>query len=245
MKIIECEQGTAKWWEAHRGIPTASSFDRIMTPKRLQLSSQCDEYIAELIAQKLLPTLSMIPEGYVSRAMQQGILLEPDARRWYEFEREVEVKQVGFCLTDDERFGASPDALVGDDGALELKCPLPHTHVKYLLDGVLPAEYRCQVHGELLVTGRDWVDFVSYCPGLPPFIIRVLPNGFTSSLASTLTTFLERFDKALEKVSRGNMRPAAPPMLPDAPDVETAQREVDAFFGTGKFTTDPDCGIDK
>jgi len=77
-------------------------------------------------------------EAYTSRAMQDGIDMEPEARACYSFLAGGEVKQVGFCLSDDGRFGCSPDGLVGDDGGLELKCPLPKTHIKYLVEGELP-----------------------------------------------------------------------------------------------------------
>ena len=199
MKIIDCIQGSPEWFEAHRGIPTASNFDRILTAKTMKLSAQADKFIAELIGQ-IFTIGSIEPKGYISRPMQDGILMEPEARRWYEFERNCEVRQVGMCLTDDGHFGASPDALVGEDGALELKCPLAATHVQYLLDGVLPSEYAAQVHGELIVTGREYVDFVSYCPGLPGFIVRQTPNAYTESLRKALDEFWTRYQVTLAKV---------------------------------------------
>ncbi len=87
--------------------------------------------------------------------------MEAEAVAWYELQRDVTVQRVGFVLRDNEKVGASPDGLVGEDGGLELKCPLPKTQVARLLDGELPAEYRPQVHGALLVTGRQHaVEFV-------------------------------------------------------------------------------------
>lgn len=201
MKINHCIQGGTEWWEFHRGLATASSFDRIITPKKMELSAQADDLIAELISHRFIEG-SIAPTGYISPAMVNGIELEPEARRWYEFENDCEVQQVGICITDDGRFGASPDALVGGDGGLELKCPLPKTHVKYLLAGTLPDEYRCQVHGELFVTGRAWFDFVSYCPGLPPFCIRVVPDEFTKRLAVVLDLFWDKYERALKIITQ-------------------------------------------
>lgn len=202
MKIHKCEQNTKEWWELHRGIASASSFDRIITPKKRELSTSHRELIAELIAQRLLPNRSMIPATFISQAMTDGMAMEPEARRWYEFERNVEVEQVGFITTDDGRFGCSPDATIhAQNGGLELKCPLPKTHVSYLLAGILPPEYYCQVHGELFVTGFDWIDFVSYCPGMPrQFMIRVTPDDFTTALAERLEEFYKLYTEAMDKI---------------------------------------------
>ncbi len=199
MKIHHMPQGSEEWWDAHRGIPTASNFDKIITPKTMKPSAQADDLICELIGQLACPG-SIMPTNYVSPAMLNGIALEPQARRWYEFSQNVKVEQCGICITDDGRFGASPDALCGEDGALELKCPTAKTQVKYLLDGVLPAEYRAQVHGELIVTGRAWVDFVSYCPGLDPFMTRVTRDEFTAALEKCLESFWTAYQAALSKI---------------------------------------------
>jgi len=200
MKVEHCEQGSEEWFDLHRGRATASDFDKIITPKQMKPSASIDDLICQKIGE--LATLgSIMPTSYISPAMQNGIALEPEARRWYEMERDVEVQQVGICITDDGRFGASPDALIPDNkGALELKCPQPKTHISYLLDGGLPNQYRCQVHGELIVCEVDWVDFVSYCPGLDPFMIRVTPDSFTDALRECLEEYHRRFTAALAKI---------------------------------------------
>ena len=135
-----------------------------------------------------------------SETMANGMGREPMARAWYAFEMDVEVTEVGLCLSDCERYGCSPDGLVGDEGGIELKCPNLETHAKYLLDGVLPAEYKCQVHGELLVTGRKWFDFVSFSEGMPPFRIRVEPDKFTLALKDELEKFCDKYEQAKSKI---------------------------------------------
>ena len=132
--------------------------------------------------------------------MANGIENEPIARAWYEFEHDCDVTEVGFCLSDCGRFGCSPDGLVGDEGGIELKCPSLETHVKYLREGVLPAEYRCQVHGEILVTGREWFDFVSYADGLPPFKIRIVPDEFTKLLGDEVNRFCDKYASAVTHI---------------------------------------------
>ena len=79
---------------------------------------------------------------------------------------------------------------MGDDGLLELKCPQEDTHLLYLARGVLPTDYKAQVQGQLWVTGRAWADFMSYCPELPPFLIRVEPDPkFQAALDDHMPTF--------------------------------------------------------
>lgn len=200
MKTFYCEQGSESWWNLHRGVPTASSFNRIITPKKAKVSAGADDLICELIAQRATIGSIAPPQGYASHAMQNGIDTEAEARRWYEMDRGIDVQQVGFCLSDDERFGCSPDALVGEEGGLELKCPMLKTHVAYLRDGVLPAEYKPQVHGCLIVTGRPWWDFLSYAPGLDPLLVRVTPDDYTAKLRECLEAFWKKYETVRAKI---------------------------------------------
>ncbi len=204
MKVLwheQCSQGSTEWWTARCGVPTASAFDRIITPALGKPSAQADDYAAELASDVAAPAPNWLTEQRSkppNPAMRNGQEMEPEARRFYSVARDCRVRLVGFCTTDDGRFGCSPDGLVVDDrrqilGGLELKCPLPRTHASYLLKGVLPLEYRCQVHGSLLVTGLPWWDFMSYCPGLEPLLIRVEPDEFTVKLAEALDAWFPRY----------------------------------------------------
>lgn len=198
MKIHDCQQGSREWFALRRGVPTASNFGKLITAKTGKLSASADDYICELIAE--LHFLGAHEDPPVSAAMRHGIDCEPEARKWYSLDKNQDVKQVGFCMDDDGRYGCSPDGMVGDDGLLELKCPQGKTQVAYLLDGGLPSEYRAQVHGQLIVTGRQWCDFLSYCPGLPPLLLRVEPDEYTDQLRKALVVFWERFQKLLTQI---------------------------------------------
>jgi len=201
MKIIECEQGSSEWFEARKGVPTASRFGMVLTAKTMRLSAQADELINQLIGEKL----SLIPpegvEHFTNRAIRWGEQTEDEARAWYSLETNHDVQQVGFCLTDDGRFGCSPDGLIGDDGVLELKCPQAATQVSYLLAGGLPSEYRAQCAGALIVTGRPWLHFVSYSPGLPPLLVKVQRDEYVEKLAAALEEFHIRYQDALERIT--------------------------------------------
>lgn len=199
MKTIECQQRSKEWWDCRRGVPTASQFGKIMTPKTMKASASQESYINRLIAEKYA---NVWPQEnvYVSQSMQNGIDGEDEARSWYSFDQDVDVQQVGFVLSDCGRFGCSPDGLIGDDGGLEIKVPDLETHAGYLLTGELPDEYKCQVHGSLIVTGRKWWDFLSYSDCLPPLRVRVVPDEFTTKLSDVLNEFSKKYDAAIEHI---------------------------------------------
>jgi len=194
MKILELEQGTLEWALARLGIPTASRFDTLITPKTMKPSKSALSYRAELVAEWLIG--QPLDWGTASW-MDRGTDMEERARLWYEFHFDVEVREVGFILRDDGLVGCSPDGLVGDDGGLEIKCPMAHQHVKYLL-GIedLVEKHVGQVQGALLLTGRPWWDLVSYNPDLPPVVKRVERN---EDYLKALTPILEPFVEQLEK----------------------------------------------
>jgi hypothetical protein len=204
-------QGDEAWFRLRMGVPTASCFDSILTPAKGELSKSSTKYVAELIGEQLATFLPANVQTYTSRAMDWGQQTEAEARRFYSMERDIDVSNGGFCLHDSRKWGASPDGLIGltrpvntepvrVTGALELKCPQPGTHVEYLMDGKLPLEYRWQVHGHLIVTGAAWCDFLSYCPGLPPLLVRVEPGPDTDKLRVALERFHEQYQAALARV---------------------------------------------
>ena len=169
MKILEMDQGTQEWLEARLGCPSGSGFSKLITASGTP-SSSAESYINDLIAE--LITGESTP-FHVTEWMQRGTELEPFARMNYELETDSEVTEVGFCMHDILCCGVSPDGLIGDDGGIEIKCPKPSTHVKYLRNGKLPSEYKAQVMGCLWITGREWWDFMSYHPQMPNLLIRV------------------------------------------------------------------------
>tara|TARA_R110000803_G_scaffold43701_6_gene93040 strand:+ start:641 stop:1312 length:672 start_codon:yes stop_codon:yes gene_type:complete len=215
VKRIDCPQYSPEWWTARLGVPTASNFAKIITPAKGDRSTSDDGYIAELIADHFDPYYGC-PEDYITDAMRRGTEMEPEARNFYAFERGLDVEQVGFCLTDDGHFGASPDGMPGE-GALELKCPLRKTQVEYLLGGVLPTKYKPQCHGHLVVTGAPWCDFMAYCPGMPPLLKRVEPDDYTEKLRDALAAFWIKYRSAVARIEelRGEPlpRPTPPAMV--------------------------------
>ena len=179
MIILDVKQGSLAWQRARLGIPTASEFSKIITPGG-KLSASRKDYIGTLLAQW---ALGEEEDSFQDEWIERGKLLEPEARDYYAFHRDAEVRTIGFAYRDENReVGCSPDGLVGDDGALELKCPKAATHLRWLAIGEVPREHAMQVQGQIWVTGRQWVDFMSYHPGLPPLIVRAAPDAVLQSV---------------------------------------------------------------
>ena len=198
MKIIDCEQCSPEWFKAKAGIPSAASFDKIITTKG-EPSKQRTDYLYQLAAEVLSGEKA---ESYKSPAMEHGIETETEARFTYELTKDVTVNQVGFCIADNGLAGCSPDGLLGDVSGIEIKCPMGKTHIKYLLDGRLPTEYFQQVQGSLYVTGYASWDFMSYFPGIKPLIITVYrDDSFIRNLHDQLVIFNHDLKEIVERLS--------------------------------------------
>jgi putative phage-type endonuclease len=160
------EQNSDEWFALRRGKFTASTFKDLFMGENTQ---GYKDAIYKVAFERLTNTS---PESFTNEYMQRGTELEPEARAWYEFEKNVEVIKAGFFEYNDW-IGASPDGLVGDSGLIEIKCPKFSTMMDYLIKKELPKTYFHQVHGQLLVTDRQWCDFIAYHPSLPKFVLRV------------------------------------------------------------------------
>jgi len=166
-------QRSAEWFAVRLGKITGTSFQTMANGKAAGIEKLCVRIANEI-------RLGVGEEnGYTNANMQHGIDTELLAISAYETTVFKHVTQVGFVEID-EYTGFSPDGLVGDDGGLEVKCPTRDTQTGYLIRGDAWKEYRWQVQGALWGSKRDWWDFVSYCPVLPPdeqlLVERVLPD---------------------------------------------------------------------
>lgn len=195
MRTVECVQGSPEWFAARVGLPTASCFAELITPKTMKPSKSADRYLRRLLAEwQLGRPLDDASSGF----MERGKEMEADADRWYQFQRSVDTVPVGLCLRDDRKVGASPDRLVGEDGLVELKVPSAEVHMGYLLlPQTLVDEYHVQVQGELYVTGRAWADLVSYNPEIPSVLVRCERDQvFIAALAEIVDAFVARLEDA-------------------------------------------------
>jgi len=167
------EQRSAEWLEARRGIVTASVVGQLVTPKTIRPAS--NDYSRALTAQLVAERITGIVEPtYQNSDMLRGILGEPVARDLYS-KHHAPVTECGFMVRDEDgwRLGWSPDGLVGDLGGIEVKCPRPKEHLRTVLADEVPIQYVPQIQAGLLASGREWIDFVSFCGGMPLFVKRV------------------------------------------------------------------------
>lgn len=177
--LIDAEQRSAEWRRARAGRVTASRAGDFLARTKTGYSTSRKNYLTQLAAERLCGEPQ--DDGFVSPAMQRGTDLEPAAFAAYEALTGALVRRVGFLAHNDLPIGASPDGVIGDyAGIVELKVPLPVTHLGYLKAQTLPADYRPQVSHLLLVSGAAYCDFLSYCPNftgdyahLQTFLVRV------------------------------------------------------------------------
>ena len=177
MKIFhDLEQGSEEWRLIRKGKPSTSKLSSVITAAKGELSKSRTAYIRELIGECFAPEWE---EFAGNKYTDRGVELEPEARDAFVAETLLDVKEVGGVLADDGVSWCSPDGLIPNantgkiESGLEIKCPSPRVHIGYVLDGVLPNDYKQQVHGAMAITGANRWHFWSYFPGLRPFHLIV------------------------------------------------------------------------
>jgi len=128
--------------------------------------------ITTLAAERITGRVEDTP---MTRDMFRGVVSEPFARDAYAAHFGVEVEEIGFMVRHLKGYsiGYSPDGLVGEDGAIEIKAPRAKGHIATILADEVPAYYMAQVQTALLVSGREWCDYVSFSGGMPLYTKRV------------------------------------------------------------------------
>ena len=172
-----CEQRSEAWYQARIARVTGTSFSDLVAKK----DTTGHQSLISNIACEIITETQEDIENYVNSDMQRGIDSEPLAKKQYKELFDCELTDVGFVIPDEDNefnewIGVSPDALINDDGLLEIKCPLRKTHISYIEKNALPSNYKHQVQGQLFVTGLAYCDFMSFCEGMKPFIVRVFPD---------------------------------------------------------------------
>lgn len=160
------EQRSEAWYAARRGKVTASRIADLMARTKTGYSASRTNYLAELLCERLTGATA---DSYESSAMIWGREKEPDAKAAYCFMTDAIVEDVAFVDHPSITMaGASPDGFIGGDGLIEIKCPNSATHIDTLLSQVIDGKYLLQMQFQMAVTGRQWCDFVSFDPRLPP-----------------------------------------------------------------------------
>jgi len=195
------EQRSEEWFQARLGKVTASRVADVLAKIKSGESASRRNYKIQLVSERLTGEKQ---ETYINQAMQDGIDREQFARDRY-VQQFGEVEEVGFVKHPTLEAGASPDGMVGDDGIIEIKCPMGSTHTETLMTQDIPSKYIPQVQFQLLVTGRKWCDFVSYNPMFPEhlqvFVKRVEADPvYQKELELEVKQFLGEVDDVINKL---------------------------------------------
>lgn len=197
-------QRTAEWFAARCGKFTASRFADVLA--RNKKTGDPLKAYHDLIWQVVVERLSgQAVEGALGQALAWGTEVEPYARAEYELVTGNTVIETGLIQHPVFPFAAaSPDGCIGDDGILELKAPKSSAiHLQRFIEGV-PDEYRSQVQGQLWCSGRQWADFCSYDPRMPPShrLLKIRVNRDDAYIATLQAAVLEAEATACELLER-------------------------------------------
>ena len=174
----DVEQGTPEWLEMRRGLLTASEVKLILTPTlKIARNDKTRQHVYELAAQRIT---EYVEPTYIGDDMLRGWEDEVRARDLYSA-KYAPVTECGFVTNDEWGFtiGYSPDGLVGDDGLIEIKSRRQKYQIETIVTGEVPTEHYMQCQTGLLVTGRKWLDYISYSGGIPMCRVRVFPDEAT------------------------------------------------------------------
>lgn len=171
----DLEQRSDEWNQLRRGIVTASAVGKLLTPTLRVADNDVSRGLTTTLAAERIA--GWTEDTAMTSDMWRGVEMEPYARDIYSGHYQQAV-EVGFMLREEDswQLGYSPDGLVADHGLIEIKCPRAKTHLNTILADEVPAFHMPQLQAGLLVSGREWIDYVSYVGGMPLFVKRVLPD---------------------------------------------------------------------
>jgi len=200
MQIIrDVDQGSVEWLALRLGIVTCSELDCLLVNGKGQagFGAGAFTYMDTLIGERITGEAADPFGG--NRHTERGHELEGVARGLYEAREEVATEQVAIILN--HGIGYSPDSLVGPDGLPEIKTKLPKFQVGVILSDEVPKEHIAQCQGGLWVSEREWIDFVSYWPGMPLFVKRTYRDeALIRKISERVTTFYELLEERLNRV---------------------------------------------
>lgn len=200
MKIVtDIEQGTPEWLALRLGIVTASELDCLLVSGKhpTGFGVAAFTYMDQLIGERITEEAAELP--FQTKATIRGHEQEGVAQSLYEAREEVETQKVGIILN--HNIGYSPDGLVGNDGLIEIKTKLPKFQVGVILAGEIPKEHIAQCQGGLWASEREWIDFISYWPGMPLFVKRAhRDEAMIRKIAERVKSFYEIMDDRMNKV---------------------------------------------
>lgn len=207
MPLIDVEQQSTEWLQMRVGAVTASRMADVMAKLKRKDGEAAVRwnYKRELVCERLT---GRAYDHYVTPEMLWGIENEPLAKAAYELETGLDIAPGGLAMHPTIKWlMASPDGLglLGNDGAVECKCPTTTMHLEYIWAGVVPEEYQWQMLCQMACAERQWVDFVSFDPRLEKkyqlFIRRFeRDNERIKQMEEEVVKFLAEIDEQIAKL---------------------------------------------
>lgn len=195
----EIEQGTPEWHRMRAGVITASRVHDIIKKGRAKgsYSAARQAYMNELIAQVCT---GLLPDQLTAKQVLWGHENEPKALALYDPFEDKQINQIAFIYGLDMRCGVSPDALVNDNGGLEIKCPWTTSqYIDQLLGGEPKPEYLTQVQYSMWLTGREYWDFANYDPRMKKKNIHVVKHEPDLKLFKIFDEEIPKFIKDMDE----------------------------------------------
>lgn len=201
-EIIQCEQGSEEWFQIRLGTPSASNFSAILAKGEGKTRRA---YMNKLAAEIITGEPG---ENFTTPAMERGKMMEDDARNYYSFLHSADLARVGFVRNSIA--GWSPDSLIGNDGALEIKTQRADLLIETILKNDFPSEHKAQCQGGLWVGEREWIDLCVFWPKMPPFIRRAYRDeAYIKNLAAEVATFKAQLDELVGMIRDVGVEKAA------------------------------------
>jgi hypothetical protein len=200
IETIDCQQGSDEWRAARAGMVTCSSLKNVLAKGE---GKTRDKYMRQLAGEIIT---GRPVKSYTNEDMERGHQEEPVARDLLTIYLGGDISTVGFVKNRTLRLGCSPDGYFGEKIGLEIKSALPDIQIERLkmlkkYPGWIPSEYRLQVEGSLVATGRESWKFMSFCPGAPPMIVDVtLTDQRRTEIETELAAFNAELDALVTEI---------------------------------------------
>lgn len=201
LKFHDVEQNTDEWLELRSGRITSSALSKIMANEGAAFGKPAKDYAVSICIERM--TGRPISGGFSNSHTDRGHEQEPLARMAYEDQNFCEISNGGFFELGD--IGCSPDGLVYEDGLIEIKSVIPSVHYTNLSRQSFDPSYKWQLFGNLMLTGRDWIDFISFCQDFPEdkqlYRCRVYRSQLSEEFAR-MEKRIDEFRKLIDKTYR-------------------------------------------
>jgi hypothetical protein len=221
----QIEQGSEDWHAMRCGLMTASEMRLVLTDTlKMSKNDKQRTHVCELAAQRIT---NFTEPQYISDAMMNGHINEVIARDLYDQNVDL-VEEKGFITRqfDGFKLGYSPDGVgvMGNFG-IEIKSRMQKYHLKTIAENEVPTEYMLQIQTGLLITEWDYLEYISYCAGMPMWVIRVYPD---EKYQEAITEAAKSFEDAVqEKINEYDNNLAKSRIIIETErEIETTEEEI-------------------